>query len=88
VPREKTRPVVVTATRIEDNDSPFQRRVLFIDQTTKLANSVELYKLQDGKYQNIARFEYYNYNQPIEPEMFTIEDIPADVTIEESEKSI
>ncbi len=78
-PADKAEPIVVTATSIDENDSPFQRVVLFVDQATKLVVSVELYKLQGGQYQKVITLEYYDYNQPIDPKMFTMDDIPDDV---------
>ena len=43
--------------------------------------AIEFYKLKDGKYQYVELIEYYDYNQPIEAEMFSLDndDIPADV---------
>jgi len=38
------------------------------------------YRLQDGKYRYTGKQEYYDYNQPIEAKMFTLDDeVPADV---------
>ena len=78
-PKDKAEPIIVTATSIEKDDSPFQRMVLFIDQATKLVISVELYVLQGEQYQKAITLEYYDYNQPIDPKMFTMDDIPDDV---------
>jgi hypothetical protein len=78
-PKDKAEPIVVTATSIDEDDSPFQRVVLFVDQATKLVISVELYKLQGEQYQKVITLEYYDYNQPIDPKMFTMDDIPDDV---------
>ncbi|MHC4478893.1 MAG: LolA-like protein [Planctomycetota bacterium] len=78
-PKDKAEPIVVTATSIDEDDSPFQRVVLFVDQATKLVMSVELYKLQGEQYQKVITLEYYDYNQPIDPKMFTMDDIPDDV---------
>ena len=78
-PKDKTEPIVVTATSVVEDDAPFQRVVLFVDQATKLVISVELYKLQGGQYQKVMTLEYYDYNQPIDPKMFTMDDIPDDV---------
>ena len=77
-PTDKAEPIVVTATSIEGDDSPFQRMVLFIDQATRLVNSIELYKLKDGEYKYVRMLEYCDYNQPIDARMFKLEDIPAD----------
>ncbi|MFH1614642.1 MAG: zf-HC2 domain-containing protein [Planctomycetota bacterium] len=78
-PKDKAELIVITATSIEKDDSPFQRVVLFVDQATKLVISTELYKLQGGQYQKVMTLEYYDYNQPIDPKMFTMDDIPDDV---------
>ncbi len=78
-PKDKAEPIIVTATSIEKDDSPFQRMVLFIDQATKLVISVELYNLQGEQYQKVITLEYYDYNQPIDPKMFTMDDVPDDV---------
>lgn len=80
-PADKSEPIVVTATSIQEDDSPFQRVVLSIDQATKLVNSVELYKLKGGEYQNVDTLEYYDYNIPIDAKMFTIDNIPADAML-------
>ncbi|MHC4658604.1 MAG: hypothetical protein ACYS83_05420 [Planctomycetota bacterium] len=77
-PADKAEPIVVTATSMEGDDSPFQHMVLFIDQATRLVNSIEFYKLRDGEYKYVRMLEYYDYNQPIDARMFTLEDIPPD----------
>jgi len=78
-PKDKAEPIVVTATSVDEDDSPFQRVVLFVDQATKLVISVELYKLQGEQYQKVITLEYYDYNQPIDPKMFTMDDVPDNV---------
>ena len=79
-PLDKSKPIIVTATSLKkDDDSPFQRIVLFIDQATKLVNIVELYKLEDGEYHKVMTSEYFDYNIPIDAAMFTFSDIPDDV---------
>ena len=78
-PEDKAEPIVVTATSVVEDDAPFQRVVLFVDQATKLVISVELYKLQGGQYQKVITLEYYDYNQPIDPKMFTMDEVPSNV---------
>jgi len=79
-PSNKAEPIVVTATDIEQkDDSPFHRMVLFVDQATRLVNSAEAYKLKDGEYHREVRVEYYDYNQPIDEQMFTFDNLPDDV---------
>ena len=78
-PADKAEPIVVTATSIQEDDAPFQRVVLFVDQATKLVTAVELYQLKDGEYHNVVTLEYYDYNIPIDTEMFTLDNIPEGV---------
>jgi len=60
----------------EKNISKF---VLFIDQATKLVTTIEFYEQRQGREECICTVEYYDYNQPIAAEIFTLEDeIPAD----------
>jgi len=35
--------------------------------------------LAGEQYQKVITMEYYDYNQPIDPKMFTMDDIPDDV---------
>jgi len=80
-PVDKDEPIVVTATSLKkDDDSPFQRIVLFVDQATRLVNSVDLYKLENGEYHKVMTSEYFDYNQPIDAAMFTFKDIPDSAT--------
>jgi len=85
-PSDNNKPIIVTATSKGEKKSPFQRTVLSIDRVTKLVNSVELYQLRDGKYNNVVTFKYYNYNQPIDQETFIFKDIPSDVKREDLTK--
>ncbi len=75
-PSDKANPIIVTATSTKEDDSPFQRMVLYIDQATLLVNAIELYKLRDGEYEYMKTLEYYDYNQPIDAKMFTFGNIP------------
>jgi hypothetical protein len=79
-PSDKVKPIVVTATYLPESSSPRRRLVLFVDQATKLVIATEFYRLKDGRYQYVGIQEYYNYNQPIDARMFTLDDeVPADV---------
>jgi hypothetical protein len=79
-PSDKAEPIVVTATYLPQSLSPRKRLVLFVDQATKLVTATEFYRLKDGRYEYIGMQEYYNYNQTIDAEMFTLDDeVPADV---------
>ena len=80
-PSDKAEPIVVTVTCLPGSSRAGWRLVLFVDRATKLVTSIEFYKLKDDKYQYVELIEYYDYNQPIEAEMFSLDndDIPADV---------
>jgi hypothetical protein len=77
-PDDKGERIVVTATSMEGDDSPFQRMVLYIDQATRLVNGIELYKLRNGEYEYMKTLEYYDYNQPIDAKMFMFKEVSDD----------
>lgn len=78
-PQNKANPIVITADLLKKSDFPFQRVILFIDQATKLVNSVETYQLKNGQYVHFSTLEFYDYDMPIDPKMFVLEDeVPAD----------
>jgi hypothetical protein len=78
-PENKAEPIIITATSLVENDLPFQRAILFVDQATKLLNSVETYQLKDGEYIHFSTIEFYDYNIPIDSKVFTLDDVPSDV---------
>ena len=77
-PADKAEPIIVTATSTKEDDSSFQRKVLYIDQNTKLVSAIELYKLRNGEYEYMKTLEYYDYNQPIDAKMFMFKDVSND----------
>ncbi|MBA7645654.1 hypothetical protein ES703_53412 [subsurface metagenome] len=77
-PSDKAQPIVVTATYLPESSTPNRRFVLFVDQATKLVIAMETYQLKDGEYEYVGIMEYYDYNQPIEEKMFTLEQVPDD----------
>lgn len=80
-PLDKAEPIVVTATYLPESSKPDKREVLLVDQATKLVVAMEYHQLKDGQYQYLGVSEYYDYNQPIAPEMFALSDVPADALI-------
>ena len=80
-PPNKSESIVVTATCLPGSPRAGWRLVLFVDRATKLVTAIDFYKLKDDKCLYVERIEYYDYNQPIEEEMFSLEndDIPDDV---------
>ncbi len=62
------------------SENEISKLVLYIDQATKLITSIEFYEQRQDQDHLVCMFEYYDYNQPIAAEMFSLEDeIPDDV---------
>jgi len=79
-PSNKSKPIVVTATSLPENTVlPGKRGVLFIDQSTRLVTHIELYQLKDDEYEYAGTIEFYDYNQRIAPEMFSLDEAPSDL---------
>jgi len=80
-PTDKSQPIIVTATYVWDGRSSSRQKILHVDQATKLVTAIEYYhRAPDGQFLYDGRQEHYDYNIPIAPEMFTLEDeVPADV---------
>ena len=78
-PSVKTEPITVTATYLPESPTPGKRAVLFVDQATKLVTAIEAYQLKENGYQYLGVMEFYDYNQRIAPEMFTLDNLPADI---------
>ncbi|HIJ72418.1 MAG TPA: hypothetical protein HPP87_13840, partial [Planctomycetes bacterium] len=77
-PSDRSKPIVLTVTYLPRSSSPHTREVFLVDQATKLVMAVKLYELKDGEYVYKGVQEYYDYNQPIEAKMFTLDEVPAD----------
>jgi hypothetical protein len=71
-PSQKNEPIVVTVTYPEEHPSHEYMKVLYIDQATKLVTGIEKYKLKDGEYQHEKTLEFFDYNQEIDPMMFSL----------------
>jgi hypothetical protein len=81
-PSDKAKPIVITATCLPESSTPDLLASVFVDPVTKLVTCIEAYRLRNGIYEYECRQEYYDYNQPIPDEMFTLEDeLPADVIV-------
>lgn len=77
-PSNKIDPIII------DVEVPAEDRllVLSIDQATKLLKSFKIYLLENGEYAYKRTIEYHDYNQPIDPAMFVLEDeIPEDAIV-------
>jgi hypothetical protein len=79
-PSNKSNPIVVTATSLPGNTVlPGKRGVLFVDQSTKLVTHIDLYQLKDDEYEYGGTIKFYDYNQRIDPKMFTLDEAPSNV---------
>jgi len=79
-PSDSTQSIAVTATYEPEGSRPGRRVVLLVDRATKLVTAMEVFQLKDDEYQQVGRTEFHDYNQAIDPRLFTLEDeIPADV---------
>ena len=79
-PAEKAKAIVVTATSLPENTvMPGTRGVVHIDQDSKLVTHIELYLLQEAEYAYTNTIEFSNYNQPIDPKLFSLDEAPADL---------
>lgn len=80
-PPGKFGPIRMTVTYLAESESPDRRKVLSIDRTTKLINTIELYRLEDGEYRCEGRIELHEYNRLIDAERFDLaNEVPANVT--------
>jgi len=78
-PSNKTESITVTVTYLPESPTPGKRAVLFVDQATRLVTAIETYQLKEDDYQYLGVMEFYDYNQRIEPEMFTLDNLPVDI---------
>jgi hypothetical protein len=72
-PANKAEPIIVKATHLPNSPYAGWRWVLYVDQATDLVKSVDIYQLQNGDFKYEGRLEYFDYNIPINHEMFTID---------------
>ncbi len=81
-PVQKDKPILVTVTYPVGSFSENWKKVLYIDQATKLVKKIEKFELRNEQYQHVITSEFFDYNQQIDPAMFSLEgEIPADATV-------
>jgi hypothetical protein len=82
-PVEKTEPIIVTSTnsaQVKEAGYQVDRTLLFVDRATKLVTRVEHYRLApNGGYELLGWTEFHGYNQPIDPALFALDEVPGDV---------
>jgi hypothetical protein len=76
-PSNKAEPIKVTVTYKGDQEDI--QDVMMINQATLLMESKYKYRLVNGQSQLLGTDEFLSYNQPIDPNMFMLENLPADV---------
>lgn len=78
-PSETSEPITMTVTYTSDSPTPGQRKILTIDPTSKLVNTIELYHLNNGQYEYEGLIELQDYNQVIDDKIFDLRnEIPPD----------
>lgn len=87
-PSRTDEPIIVTATCLENSRAPGRRLVLTVDSTTKLVEQIEVYQLIEGDYQHESRLEIKDYNQPIDPTVFTLEAPEDAIRIDQTNQQI
>lgn len=80
-PDDLTKQIRVTATFSNETFDPIlgDRLIAEVDQATKLAWSIRIFKLTDTGYEQIHHIDFYDYNQPIDAALFSFDNLPADV---------
>ena len=90
-PQEKHKPIVVTATSNQKTAAAYEKTVLYVDQATRLVKKLELFSSQSDNPDHLCTtIEFADYNQPIDPIMFSLQDeLPEDVIwVDQTDKEI
>ena len=86
-PMEKRKPIIVTVTYPQGNRSEKWKKVFYINQSTNLVSRIEKFELRSKGFEHIKTLEFFDYNQPIDEMMFTLEgDVPGDVQVVDMSK--
>ena len=72
-PEHKNEPIVLVVTYPKGSLSENWKKMLYIDQATSLIKKAEKFEMRDGQYQHIRTVEFFDYNQPIDPDMFSLD---------------
>ena len=79
-PQEKAEPITVTVTYPQGSKSENVKKVFSIDQATNLVTRIDKFNLKDQQWQLYQTREFFDYNQPIDEKMFSLDDeVPATV---------
>ncbi|MCP4256489.1 MAG: hypothetical protein GY774_03060 [Planctomycetes bacterium] len=81
-PKDKTDLIIVTVTYPQSSRSENWKKVFYIDQTTNLIKKIDKFELKGKEFQNFKTIEFFDYNQPIDQKMFTLDgDVSADARV-------
>jgi hypothetical protein len=89
-PDQKNQPIVLVVTYPAESRSANWKKVLYIDQATRLLKKEEKFEMRNGRYQHEQTTEFLDYNQKIDPQMFNLEgELPENVImIDQSGKEV
>ena len=79
-PDQKNEPIVLVVTYPAESRSANWKKVLYIDQATRLVKKEETFEMRNGHYQHERTAEFLDYNQQIDPQIFDLkEELPENV---------
>ena len=79
-PDQKNEPIVLVVTYPAESRSANWKKVLYIDQATRLVKKEEKFEMRGGLYQHELTTEFFDYNQQIDPQMYSLkEELPDNV---------
>jgi len=87
-PDQKNKPIVLVVTYPAKSLSANWKKVLYVDQATRLVEKEEKFVRWGDRHQHVLTTEFFDYNQQIDPQMFNIKgELPVNVTmIDQSEQ--
>jgi hypothetical protein len=81
-PQDKAEPIIVTVTYPYGSKSLKWKKIIYINNATKLVTKVEKYELRGKEFVLLKRLEFFDYNQPIDEMMFTLDgDVSSDANV-------
>ncbi|MFC1604076.1 outer membrane lipoprotein carrier protein LolA [Planctomycetota bacterium] len=89
-PDQKNEPIVLVVTYPAESRSVNWKKVLYIDQATRLVKKEEKFEMRSGQYQHVLTTEFFDYNQKIDPQMFSLDKVLPEnvIMIDQSSKEV
>jgi hypothetical protein len=89
-PDQKNEPIVLVVTYPAESRSANWKKVLYIDQATRLVKKEEKFEKRGGQFQHERTTEFLDYNQQIDSERFNLDrELPENViVIDQSDKEV